>query len=247
MTPTIFHRLHLLLTVTLRTIAVICLGTLAYIGAGEIGGRLTYNANFVQTPGGIDLYVVSNGIHTDIVIPVVSAEIDWRTEFDPTTFDPPTATDQVDMIAFGWGEKGLYENVPTWDDLTFGVTAHALLWPTQSAMHVTYYRSPPAPSPLVRHMKISPEQHRTLVQIIINSFTRDGAGRPISLDCCWYPGIVDNFYYSPRSYHLLRTCNNWTNQALKDTGIRTALWTPFHDKLLAQLDGIPPLPPASDS
>lgn len=221
---------------SLRFVALACLATMAFLLTGEVGGRITVNEDFQPTPDGIEIFLVSNGIHTDIVLPAVTDFHDWHETFPPETFDPPLPAGQATMVAFGWGDRGLYENVPTWADLTLPIAARSLLLPTQSAMHVTYYRSRPALTPLVRQVRISPEQHRTLVQFIEDSFSRDGAGRPINLDCCWYPAINDNFYASPPRYHVLRTCNVWTNKALRVSGIRTALWTPFHDRLLEQWD-----------
>jgi hypothetical protein len=35
------------------------------------------------------------------------------------------------------------------------------------------------------------------------------------------------FYHANGTYHLFDTCNNWANTALKRTGVKTALWSPF--------------------
>ena len=40
-------------------------------------------------------------------------------------------------------------------------------------------------------------------------------------------GPYDVFFQGAGSYHLFRTCNNWANQALQTTGVKTPIWSPF--------------------
>lgn len=220
----------------LRIVALICFLLLTFILASEVGGRIQVNGDFQPTVDGIEIFVISNGIHTDIAVPYRADARDWSDIFPPTDFNPPiSAADPQSYVAFGWGDRGLYENVPTWDDLTVAITIESMFWPTQSAMHVTYLAGPPAVGEWVRPVKISEAQYAILIGEIEKSFVRDAAGQPISLRCCWYDHINDNFYESPPRYHLLRTCNNWTNRVLKKTGVPTALWTPNQDHILRHL------------
>lgn len=219
---------------TLRTIALICLLTVTYLLSGEYLGQVTVNQDFQPDPDGITIFVISNNIHTDIVVPTQTDQKDWRPLFPPASFSPPPAWEPT-YIAFGWGEKNLYDKVPTWDDLTVPIFAHSMFVPSQSAMHVTYFPGAPTPSPLVRSVQISPEQYQILIGEIEASFVYDEQVTPKRLDCCWYPRISDNFYESPKRYHVFRTCNNWTNRLLRRTGVPTALWTPFPEHILSHL------------
>lgn len=224
-----------------RVLAFICLLVLLFLGASEVGGRIKVNQNFTPTAGGIEIFVISNGIHTDIAVPYKNEQRDWSKLFPTGHFNPAVANaSPASYLSFGWGDRGLYENVPTWDDLTLAITIESMLWPTQSAMHVTYLSGPPTVGEWVRSVHLSPDQYDVLINEIEHSFSLDDAGRPVSLNCCWYGHINDNFYESPPRYHLLRTCNNWTNRVLKKTGVPTALWTPNHDHILRHL---PPAPP----
>lgn len=222
---------------SLRSLALICLLISSYLLAGEYLGRVTVNSEFQPDPNGVTIYVVSNNIHTDIIVPTKTDRIDWSERFPPESFSPPPAWEPT-YIAFGWGEKNLYDKVPTWADLTVPIFIHSMFIPSQSAMHVTYFPGPPQISELVQAVQISDEQYDTLVREINASFESENGtdSRPQLLDCCWYPRISDNFYVSTKRYHVFRTCNNWTNRLLRKTGVPTALWTPFPDKILIHLE-----------
>lgn len=219
---------------TLRTFAALCVLILIYMGAAEGLGQITVNRNFQPDPNGIEIFVLSNGVHTDIIVPAATAAIDWRTIFDPTTFNPPPAAEPA-YVGFGWGDKNLYENVPTWDDLTVPIFVNSMFVPSTSTMRVTYYLNKPTATPMIRPVMISQAQYEILVAEIEAAFTYSATGQPENLNCCWYNSQSDNFYGSPKSYHVLRTCNNWTNRTLKRTGVPTALWTPMHDNILKHI------------
>mgnify|MGYP000924339919 CR=1 FL=1 len=46
----------------------------------------------------------------------------------------------------------------------------------------------------------------------------------------------DNFYEAKNSYHMFRTCNIWTNEALKSAGVKTGVYALFPDGILKHLD-----------
>ena len=45
---------------------------------------------------------------------------------------------------------------------------------------------------------------------------------------------ADAFYDAKGSYNLTRTCNTWTNNALKAAGLKACLWTPFDSGIFWQ-------------
>ncbi|MBK6524623.1 MAG: DUF2459 domain-containing protein [Crocinitomicaceae bacterium] len=65
---------------------------------------------------GVKIYVKSNGIHTDICVPVTNEYKDWR-EFLPVKHFPKVK--EHHYVSIGWGDKGFFLDTPTWDDLTF--------------------------------------------------------------------------------------------------------------------------------
>ena len=60
-------------------------------------------------------------------------------------------------------------------------------------------------------------------------------GRPILIPGKSY-GPTDHFYEGTGKYHAFNTCNMWTNRVLKETGVRTAAWSPFTEGILYHLE-----------
>ena len=212
--------------------------TNSYIIAGHTLGKIVVNQDFTPADSstGITIFILSNGIHTDILVPSKTEQIDWTQQFPPDTFHPPK--ENPEYISFGWGEQNLYDKVPTWDKFSTRIFLYAMAVPTKSSMHVTYRQRPLQPSENVKEVIISPKQYETLVQEIIASITLDSSGNPIEQNCCWYPAVSDNFYDSPQRYHLFQTCNHWTITMLKRTGLPAPLWTPFPEDIMAHLSPI---------
>jgi len=86
----------------------------------------------------ITLYLISNGIHTDIVMPSRNGDTDWTTTFPAAD---TTGGQSADWIAVGWGDKNFYLNTPTWADLTASTALKAVSGLSESAIHTTYYDS----------------------------------------------------------------------------------------------------------
>ncbi|MFK7804272.1 MAG: DUF2459 domain-containing protein [Anaerolineae bacterium] len=216
----------LLWKILLRTFAFCCLALTTYFGLGHILGIQIVNTDFEPDPNGIQIYILSNGVHTDIAVPTVTAQKDWTIFLDPATFQPPVPAGTIPTyIAFGWGDKTLYEDVPNWSDLTLPIAAKAMLIPSESAMHISYFIDKPKATVNSIPIKISVAQYQILVNAFVESFELVD-GTPQSLNCCFYPHLRDQFYASNRNYHALFTCNMWTNKVLKSAGIPTARWAP---------------------
>jgi hypothetical protein len=47
-------------------------------------------------------------------------------------------------------------------------------------------------------------------------------------------GDNDAFYEAIGSYNLFKTCNTWTNNALKSCGQKACFWTPFESGIFYQ-------------
>ena len=79
-----------------------------------------------------EAFVTTNGIHLDIVIPL--------TYLPEQLIHPSYFHDSITHVAFGWGERDFYLTTPTWEDLTVGAAAQALLVSSESLMHVRRYQ-----------------------------------------------------------------------------------------------------------
>ena len=69
--------------------------------------------------GGVVIFVRSNGIHTDLVMPKVNAEADWRPYANPDDVRDPR-WGAANYVAIGYGAREFYLNTPTWGALSIG-------------------------------------------------------------------------------------------------------------------------------
>ncbi|RSK33896.1 TIGR02117 family protein [Hymenobacter metallilatus] len=178
----------------------------------------------------IEAYILSNGVHTDLVVPVRSVQMDW-TQLVPYT-DTPAADTTMQFIGFGWGDKGFYLDTPTWAELKPSTALKAMFWLSTTAMHTTFHHRPTVGADCVR-LRLSPAEYARLIVFIKTSFDYDAQGRPRHIAGHGY-GQHDAFYEAKRTYNLFYTCNTWANNGLKAAGQKAALWTPFDFGILWQ-------------
>lgn len=169
------------------------------------------------------IYITSNGVHLDIVLPVSNINKQFISKLE--------IPEGTQFVSFGWGDKNFYAKTPEWSDLTIPVAFKALFLKSESAMHVTLYRRSYSHW---RTVKICDQQLDSLNAYIENSFekTTDGA-----IQKSEFPGYTssDHFYEAKRYFTLFRTCNVWTNNALKEIEVKTSVWSPFDFGVLYHL------------
>ncbi len=215
-----------------RVVLVVLGVPLMYVVLAFLFGLLPANRNSVQPAEGIQIYIISNGVHTDIALPIQTPGVNWAPLFPAVHFKDIQPA-QMTHIAFGWGDQGFYLETPTWDDLKASTAMRALFLKSPTAMHVTYYRNPRT-SEWVRPLMISPEQYTQLIGFIKDSFAQDAAGNPVLIPGKGYRNN-DTFYAANGSYSLFNTCNDWTGRALRKAGIKTGIWTPFSQSIMHHL------------
>lgn len=180
------------------------------------------NAKKTTDPKVVELYILTNGVHTDLVLPVRTSQIDWsqklpfkNTRGQKTNFR---------YIAFGWGDKGFYLDTPTWSQLKFSTAFKAAFWLSDSAMHCTYYKQMKEGNDC-KKMMLTERQYQDLIQFIDSRFDKDAAGHYILVPTNAVYGDDDAFYDAKGSYNFTYTCNTWANDGLKVAGQKAALWT----------------------
>lgn len=170
----------------------------------------------------VEIYILTNGVHTDIVMPTKNDQMDWsqKVKFENTK----VADSTYKYIAMGWGDKGFYLETPEWSDLKASVAFKAATGLSTSAIHATYYKSLKEREDC-KKMMISKEQYERLIQFISKSFKEDSNGnfQPIQTNANY--GKTDAFYEAVGSYSLFHTCNTWANSALKISGQKCCYWT----------------------
>jgi uncharacterized protein (TIGR02117 family) len=177
----------------------------------------------------VAIYIKTNGVHTDIVLPVRTPTIDWSQEIKYTHTQHADST--YPYLALGWGDKGFYLQTPQWSDLKFSVAFNAAFGLSTSAIHATFY-SRLAENESCRKIYISSSQYARLAGFILSTFTKGEGGhlQPINA----HYGAADAFYEAEGHYNLFYTCNTWANSALKHCGQRCCLWTVLDKSIFAK-------------
>lgn len=166
------------------------------------------------------IYLYSNGVHLDIAISIDDVA-------EPLRFNLKKGKNDK-FYAFGWGDENFYLNTPQWSDLSFKTAFNALFLKSSTLIHVS------------RHINtgnnwvavpVSDEQLRLINEYISKSFAINDKGNLLLLPDQGY-GYSDNFYKANGYYTCFNTCNTWVNSALKQSGVKACLWTPFDFGLL---------------
>ncbi len=183
-----------------------------------IGSSIARNAGWTEPTEGIEIMVGTNGVHTELVLPLVTPEKDWRSTFPAT--DVPASNAPYTHVAVSWGEREVFLNTPTWSDLTLSTAVGALIG-GESLVHVAHYIRP-APGPDNRPLRLTRAQYAKLVMQI------EDALAPVA-QRVRHRGYAeyDVFYSANGQYNWSNTCNQWTSDTLAAAGVQTGRWTPF--------------------
>ncbi len=199
--------------------------------------KIKVNGDAVKVEKEVTIYVKTNGIHTDIVMPrkidlpssVVS--YNWNNLIQDSLFTDVDST--YKYLAIGWGDKGFYLYTPTWNDLKFSTAFKAAFGMGSTAMHVTYYKNITVEED-VKELHISAVDYQNLISSITQSFELDNN----AIQLITHPsyGSHDNYFEAKGTYSLFNTCNVWTGNALKKANVKMGLWTPLPSGVM---DNIP--------
>jgi uncharacterized protein (TIGR02117 family) len=196
-----------------------------YVISAYLISKITVNSDIakVDEKDAIPIYILSNGVHTDIVVPITNEIKDWRKEIQ---FSQTQSKDSLmQFVGFGWGDKGFYLHTPEWSDLKASTALKAIFGVSSSAMHTTFFKQLKEGENCKRIL-ISKEDYQKLVTYISESF--NNPTNPEWIQGYSY-GKKDAFYEAKGSYSLFYTCNTWANCALKAANQKASLWT-IYDK-----------------
>lgn len=179
--------------------------------------------------GEVEIYILSNGVHTDLVVPLKTEVFDWNSFI--SVADTKVPATEARYVAFGWGDKGFYLETPTWADLKVSTAFKAMFGLSSSAIHATFYQQLQE-NELCKKILLTKSQYSRLIRHIQQRFQLDAAGStmPVKTDANY--GTNDAFYEAKGSYNLFYTCNTWTNNGLKACGQKASWWTPFDTGIL---------------
>lgn len=205
----------LLAIVAFLVIYALAVWLLPYIAVNKDAGK--------NGEGDISIYIKTNGVHTDIVMPVKNEVMDWTRFIKYEHTDAQDTTMQY--VGVGWGDKGFYLQTPEWKDLKFSVAFKAMFHLGSSALHATFYKQITTGEDC-KEIKITTAEYSKLVDYVEKSFKKDDSGNSIhipSKDDGY--GETDVFYEANGRYDFFNTCNTWANRALKACDQRACLWT----------------------
>ncbi|KAA0128665.1 TIGR02117 family protein [Chryseobacterium sp. SN22] len=207
----------------LKTLGIVLGIIVVYVAAG-------YFLPFIEVPAKDDgqkkeipIYIYTNGVHTDIVMPVKTDLHDWSTKIPFSNTKSKETGYQ--FVGIGWGDKGFYLDTPTWADLKFSTAFKAAFWLSESAMHCSYYKTMKEGDDC-KMIMVSRNQYKDLVKFVDEKFDKDAGGNYILVPTDAVYGNNDAFYDANGKYSFLDTCNTWANNALKAAGQKAAWWTP---------------------
>lgn len=208
-------------------------GSLLVLGlAVLILGTLPRNTDFQESTQGTDIYLLSNGVHVDLVLPATCL----TAQVHPSDFR--RLGQEPRWLAIGWGDRGFYLTTPTWGDLKASTALKALSGLDNTLLHIEAFNTPPRPAADMRHLRVSPTQAAALCDYVRAGFVPDAQGsvRPVANA---HYGNNDAFYPANGHYSIIVTCNEWVRRGLVQAGIRTAWWSPLPWGIFTHLPVIP--------
>lgn len=218
-------------TAALWIAGIIAGALLLFLLAAWVGSSLPRNREWTEPEDGIEILVETNGVHTAIVMPLVTPQKDWRGDFPAS--DIARSDLAYTHVSVSWGEREVFLNTPTWWDLTPGAAIGAITG-GDGLLHVAYYVRP-APSETARPVTLRPSEYSRLVHAV-EAQVVPPSERVVHSGYSWY----DVFYDAPGRYHAGNTCNQWTSDTLAQAGVEVGRWTPFAGGVMKWFD-----PPAT--
>ena len=179
----------------------------------------------------ISIAVLSNGAHTDFLLPamVQFPDVDGRTPLVwPDVFPLPPGLEEPDSglyVYIGWGQREFYLNTPTWADVRLPLLLRAAMG-APAAVHVEYA---PAPNlaglePDYAILRLTPDEYAALARFILSGLPRGPDGLTLRIPAPGY-GDYDAFYEAGGQFSLFNTCNTWAADALHAAGQAAPRWT----------------------
>lgn len=215
------------------SIVFFLLFSIVYTIAGFFCSIIPKNKNYQNVKKEVEIFLVSDGIHTDFIVPTISSFFNWKNILDDQHYDTKFTKDN--FLGIGWGDRGFYLDIPTWSDLTPKVAAKALLVPSKTVMHISSYTESTLPKDkkYFESIHLDVEQYLQLCQYICSYFQEKDNQVQLIPDVGYTPD--DNFYESTGTYHAFCTCNFWVNKGLILTGVRMPIWCHWGGGMFYQL------------
>lgn len=192
--------------------------------AQSLLSKITVVPSTTVTNKDIEIFLLTNGVHTDLILPAQNEIINWDTVFP---FDQTKAQDRnIQYIGIGWGDKESYIEPKEWIHMTPTVAFNAAMGLGTAALHITFHKDMEI-NQNCRSIMIAPSQYLQLIDYIHQYTQYNENKQAISITTNKLYGDYDAFYESNNRYSILFTCNSWINAALKKADLKACKWTVF--------------------
>ncbi len=188
--------------------------------------------NYAQTDCAITIYIANQGIHTAIVVPVENKYFNWHQYLRLSEIGREANSD-YQYLSFGWGDRAFMLETATSATINPVTAFKALFLPTPSTMHVQGYLVFPR-NKETKCVKISGANYLNIVNFIKSSFQLDAGGNKIKIGYGYHNS--DSFYEAQGNYSILRTCNDWTAEALRKADVNTPVWSTLSSSIMFHLN-----------
>ena len=142
--------------------------------AAWIGSSIPRNGDWREPENGIEIMVETNGVHTALVLPLTTAEKDWRAEFPAT--DVAASYRPYTHVSISWGEREVFLNTPTWWDLSPKTVARIVGFGGEGLLHIAHYVRP-VPSEDTRPLRLTRDQYRRRTRRCVPRYSATGPTR----------------------------------------------------------------------
>ncbi len=176
------------------------------------------------------IYISSNGIHSDVILPIRHPLMNWE---NTLSMHQMLAVDTFQThLKFGWGDKNFFLRTKEWSDMEVGTVLNTVFGRGPGAMHLILCTPKDLDKKSLIEIHLSKKQYQRLCIFIKRSFLfKDGRAQVIAK----HPyGTYDFFFDSSIEYNMTYTCNTWTNNALKRAGQKVGIWTPFKGAIFSK-------------
>ncbi len=173
----------------------------------------------------LTIAVIDNGVHADLVLPVLAFDHDWRGVFMPSA---AVAAD-AQWIAIGWGDAEFYLHTPNWSDLRFTTAWRAITGQGSSLLHISYLTDSQI-NGLGYRVEIDRQGYADLARFILRTANPDPISKRAQRIADGYDEH-DAFFAAAGSYSAVQTCNAWAGQGLAAAGVTVSPWTPFSSQV----------------
>ncbi len=199
----------------LKGIGYVLLIPISYIVISLILTYIPVEGEIEEAQKNNTIYLTTNGVHSDVILP--------RKLMIPELLKGQKYHPKEQYFAYGWGEENFFLNTPTWGELKFSTAFRAAFLESSTLMHVTRYNTKRERWIAVQ---ITEKQLQKLNTYILQTFDENDTGKQL-IEGASYTPDRDNFYKAHGNYMFYKTCNSWTNTALKESDMKASLWTPF--------------------